>query len=214
MAAGGAAVVTAAVLILFLARKHARIRAKLASLSTPDPEASKDYQELCRARMQAKQAPEKIESPRIISLSHESESSNRSSTSSWGGEEAAALANMDISTGRVVLVNNVPSILKKKNLFSFFFFFSNLQSYMEDHLKNKDRLDQEWSAVCAYEPEPSSIAIASNKKNSDRNRPGSAPTYDHSRVILNDLTNENNSDYINASTIVSINIFLKKSHIN
>ncbi|KAF7987372.1 hypothetical protein HCN44_003134 [Aphidius gifuensis] len=177
VAAGSAAVATAAVIILFLARKYARIRAKLASLSTPDPEASKDYQELCRARMQAKQPTEKIESPRIVSLSRESESSNRSSTSSWGGEEAAALANMDISTGRIVL------------------------SYMEDHLKNKDRLDQEWAAVCAYESEPSSISIATDKTNAERNRPGSAPTYDHSRVVLNDLSNENNSDYINASTI-------------
>lgn len=106
VAAGSAAVATAAVIILFLARKYAKIRAKLASLSTPDPEASKDYQELCRARMQAKQPAEKIESPRVVSLSRESESSNRSSTSSWGGEEAAALANMDISTGRIVLVMN------------------------------------------------------------------------------------------------------------
>lgn len=76
---------------------------------------------------------------------------------------------------------------------------------MEDHLKNKDRLDQEWAAVCAYESEPSSISIATDKTNAERNRPGSAPTYDHSRVVLNDLSNENNSDYINASTIVSLN---------
>lgn len=75
---------------------------------------------------------------------------------------------------------------------------------MEDHLKNKDRLDQEWAALCAYEVDPSSTEIAQNEVNTKCNRPGAAIPYDHSRVILNDLANANNSDYINASTIVSI----------
>ena len=75
---------------------------------------------------------------------------------------------------------------------------------MEDHLQNKDRLDQEWAAICAYEAEPSSLAIATEKSNIERNRPGSALPYDHSRIVLNDLSNANNSDYINASTIVSL----------
>jgi hypothetical protein len=35
-----------------------------------------------------------------------------------------------------------------------------LQSYMEDHLKNKDRLEQEWVALCAYEAEPCAASIA------------------------------------------------------
>lgn len=74
---------------------------------------------------------------------------------------------------------------------------------MEDHLKNKDRLDKEWEAICAYQPDPSSTAIAANKANANRNRPCSVHPYDHSRVVLNDLTNISNSDYINASTIVS-----------
>lgn len=75
---------------------------------------------------------------------------------------------------------------------------------MEDHLKNKDRLDQEWTALCAYEADPSSTEIAENETNVKRNRPGAALPYDHSRIVLNDLANANNSDYINASTIVSI----------
>jgi len=81
---------------------------------------------------------------------------------------------------------------------------SYLQSYMEDHLKNKDRLDQEWAALCAYEAEPSSTEIAENEANIKQNRPSAVLPYDHSRVVLNDLANANNSDYINASTIVSI----------
>ncbi|XP_054007884.1 receptor-type tyrosine-protein phosphatase N2 [Hylaeus anthracinus] len=179
VAAGVAAAAAAAAVTLIIARRHAKSRAKLAGLSTPDPEASKDYQDLCRARMQAKQPTDKPESPRITNLSRESESnnlpSNRSSTSSWG--EEAALSNMDISTGKMVL------------------------SYMEDHLKNKDRLDEEWTALCAYEADPCSTEIAESETNIKRNRPGAPLPYDHSRVILNDLANANNSDYINASTI-------------
>ncbi|XP_011688664.1 PREDICTED: uncharacterized protein LOC105450504 [Wasmannia auropunctata] len=179
VAAGVAAAVAAAVVTLLIARRHAKCRAKLAGLATPDPEASKDYQDLCRARMQAKQPSEKLESPRITSLSRENESnnlpSNRSSTSSWG--EEPTLSNMDISTGHMVL------------------------SYMEDHLKNKDRLDQEWAALCAYEAEPSSTEVAESEANVKQNRPSSALPYDHSRIVLNDLANANNSDYINASTI-------------
>ena len=36
---------------------------------------------------------------------------------------------------------------------------------MEDHLKNKFRLDQEWQALCAYEAETSAgILVASKVK--------------------------------------------------
>lgn len=179
VAAGVAAAGAAAAVTLIIARRHAKSRAKLAGLATPDPEASKDYQDLCRARMQAKQPTDKPESPRITSLTRESESNNlpstRSSTSSWG--EEPTLSNMDISTGHMVL------------------------SYMEDHLKNKDRLDQEWEALCKYVADPSSTEIAESKANAKQNRPTAALPYDHSRVVLNDLSNANESDYINASTI-------------
>ena len=43
---------------------------------------------------------------------------------------------MDISTGHMVL------------------------AYMEDHLKNKQRLEQEWVALCGYEAEPCATTIA------------------------------------------------------
>lgn len=35
-----------------------------------------------------------------------------------------------------------------------------LQSYMEDHLRNKDRLETEWAALCAYEADPCATTIA------------------------------------------------------
>lgn len=74
---------------------------------------------------------------------------------------------------------------------------------MEEHLKNTEKLDEEWAALCSYEPDPCSTAIAEAEGNSECNRTDAALPYDHSRVVLNDLANPNNSDYINASTIVS-----------
>lgn len=107
IAMASAAAAAAFIVILAIARRHAKSRAKLSGLTAPDPEASKDYQELCRARMHAKQPSDKSDSPRVFPLiSRVSESnnspSNRSSTSSWG--EEPALTNMDISTGHMVLV--------------------------------------------------------------------------------------------------------------
>ncbi|KAJ4431133.1 Receptor-type tyrosine-protein phosphatase N2 [Periplaneta americana] len=91
--------------------------------------------------------------------------------------EEPALTNMDISTGHMVL------------------------SYMEDHLKNKDRLEQEWVALCAYEAEPCATTIAQKAENMKKNRYPEVLPYDHARVVLNDLANISGSDYINASTI-------------
>ena len=56
---------------------------------------------------------------------------------------------MDISTGHLVL------------------------SYMEDHLNNTQRLEQEWVGLCAYEAEPNSTSIAfkvSSKENQNLSR--------------------------------------------
>lgn len=169
---------------LFVIKRHSRTRDKLQNLTQPDTEASKDYQDLCRARMATKTAQEKPEGGvvghRITNLTRESEGSNhspssRSSTSSWS--EEPALTNMDISTGHMVL------------------------SYMEDHLKNKDRLEQEWVALCAYEAEPCATTIAVKGENSKKNRYNDVLPYDHARVVLNELSNISGSDYINASTI-------------
>lgn len=74
---------------------------------------------------------------------------------------------------------------------------------MEDHLKNKDRLEQEWVALCAYEAEPCSTAVALKQDNVKKNRYMEVLPYDHARVVLNELANISSSDYINASSIVS-----------
>jgi len=111
-----------------------------------------------------------------ISGGQNSEGSRTSSTSSWQEEPSATT--MDISTGHMVL------------------------SYMEDHLKNKQRLEQEWVGLCAYEAEPNSTAVAFKVENKKKNRYPDKLPYDHNRVLLNALTNGTNSDYINASTVM------------
>ncbi len=136
--------------------------------------SSKDYQELCRAHMAGKND---ASTTRVASLSKENDKppSSRSSTSSWS--EEPALSNMDISTGHMVL------------------------SYMEDHLRNKGRLQREWEALCRYEAEPSAREAALQEECSSLNRIGAPLPYDHSRVVLNHIANAEGMDYINASTI-------------
>ncbi|KAL3218048.1 hypothetical protein MRX96_031838 [Rhipicephalus microplus] len=146
--------------------------------------SASSFKDLCRQRMAAKshesaepvhvatQSPKRVSS---LSQSEPSQPGSRSSTSSWSEEPVTS--NLDISTGHMIL------------------------SYMEDHLKCKDRLDREWEALCAYEADPCSTAVASLPANMKKNRYPDVLTYDHSRVILNDVSNANGSDYINASTI-------------
>ncbi|XP_038111113.1 receptor-type tyrosine-protein phosphatase N2 isoform X1 [Culex quinquefasciatus] len=180
-AGAGAAAIIVIVITLFLIKKHDKKKDKLgglqAGLSGADS-CSKDYQDLCRARMAGKGAGN-TESPggRITSLAKEAERppSSRSSTSSWS--EEPALTNMDISTGHMVL------------------------SYMEDHLRNKGRLQREWEALCRYEAEPSARDAALQPQCAPLNRAGAPLPYDHSRVVLNHLANAEGMDYINASTI-------------
>jgi receptor-type tyrosine-protein phosphatase N len=105
----------------------------------------------------------------------DSKGSDRSSTSSWGEEPTST--NMDISTGHMVL------------------------AYMEDHLKNKQRLEQEWVALCGYEAEPCATTLAFKTENKKKNRYPDKLPYDHNRVILNAVLNGSNSDYINASSV-------------
>jgi len=106
---------------------------------------------------------------------HNSEGSRTSSTSSW--QEEPGVTTMDISTGHMVL------------------------AYMEDHLNNKQRLEQEWVGLCAYEAEPAATSVAFKVENKKKNRYPDKLPYDHNRVLLNALINGNNSDYINASTL-------------
>ncbi len=44
------------------------------------------------------------------------------------------------------------------------------QAYMEDHLRNKDRLMKEWEALCSYQAEPSAISVAQSDANAKKNR--------------------------------------------
>lgn len=45
-----------------------------------------------------------------------------------------------------------------------------LQSYMEDHMKNKDRLEKEWEALCAYQAEPNASTVGLKDGNAKKNR--------------------------------------------
>ncbi|XP_033472970.2 protein tyrosine phosphatase receptor type Na isoform X1 [Epinephelus lanceolatus] len=166
-----------------------------------------DYQELCRQHMASKSSlcrqdcvggvssgmagsaigtgaggRRGTDTSRVSSVSSQfsdgpqhSPSSTHSSTPSWSEEPAQS--NMDISTGHMIL------------------------AYMEDHLRNKDRLQREWEALCSYQAEPSSVAVAQLPSNMDKNRHAESLPYDHSRVKLKTEVNPNKQDYINASII-------------
>lgn len=77
---------------------------------------------------------------------------------------------------------------------------------MEDHLRNKGRLQREWEVLCRYEAEPSAREAALQIQCAQLNRPDAPLPYDHSRVVLNHLANAEGLDYVNASTIVSYNL--------
>ncbi|XP_055084246.1 receptor-type tyrosine-protein phosphatase N2-like [Periophthalmus magnuspinnatus] len=167
-------------------RSHHKLKEKLSTLgqeSSADPTST--YQELCRQRMSVKPS-ERSEplSSRINSVSSQfsdaaaglSSPSGRASLSSWSEEPAAS--SLDISTGHMIL------------------------AYMEDHLKNKDRLEQEWEALCAYQAEPNSATIGLKDGNAKKNRSAAVVAYDHSRITLKVENSQANSDYINASPIM------------
>ncbi|XP_064185487.1 receptor-type tyrosine-protein phosphatase-like N isoform X1 [Anguilla rostrata] len=157
-----------------------------------------DYQELCRQHMAAKFGRQEAgggagggggggggggtDTSRVSSVSSQFSDapqpspSSHSSTPSWCEEPAQS--NMDISTGHMIL------------------------AYMEDHLKNKDRLLREWEALCSYQAEPSAVSVAQSETNIKKNRNPDFVPYDHSRVKLKAEVNPSRADYINASTII------------
>ncbi|CAF3310877.1 unnamed protein product [Rotaria socialis] len=98
-------------------------------------------------------------------------SSSRSSTSAYADESATSL-NVDI------------------------------MSYVEDHLCNRNRLESEWESFCANklddEQATISCSVALLEMNEHKNRYMDCIPYDHNRV---QLASDDNSDYINASTI-------------
>ncbi|NWH80852.1 PTPRN protein, partial [Piaya cayana] len=176
----------------FCFRRHAKQREK-ERLAALGPEGAADttfeYQELCRQHMAAKSlfgrteasaAP--AETSRVSSVSSQFSDapqpspSSHSSTPSWCEEPVQS--NMDISTGHMIL------------------------AYMEDHLRNRDRLAKEWQALCAYQAEPSVCSIAQSEANLKKNRNPDYVPYDHVRIKLKAESNPSRSDFINASPII------------
>ncbi|XP_007419889.1 receptor-type tyrosine-protein phosphatase-like N, partial [Python bivittatus] len=188
-----AGIVIAAV-VVFCLRQHAKQREKerLAGLG---PEGATDstyeYQELCRQHMAAKSLfgraeppppPAPAENSRVSSVSSQfsdapqASPSSHSSTPSWCEEPVQS--NMDISTGHMIL------------------------AYMEDHLRNRDRLAKEWQALCAYQAEPNTCDAAQCEANVKKNRNSDYVPYDHARIKLKMESNPSRSDFINASPII------------
>ncbi|XP_053838786.1 receptor-type tyrosine-protein phosphatase-like N isoform X2 [Vidua macroura] len=186
------AVIAIAVSAAFCLRRHAKQREK-ERLAALGPEGAADttfeYQELCRQHMAAKSlfgrtdapaAP--VETSRVSSVSSQFSDapqpspSSHSSTPSWCEEPVQS--NMDISTGHMIL------------------------AYMEDHLRNRDRLAKEWQALCAYQAEPSICSIAQSEANLKKNRNPDYVPYDHVRIKLKTESNPSRSDFINASPII------------
>ncbi|XP_077580775.1 receptor-type tyrosine-protein phosphatase N2-like [Stigmatopora nigra] len=175
-------------------RSHHKLKEKLSNLGTDaGQDATAAYQELCRQRMSGKPPAERPEpsSSRINSVSSQFSDgggggggggasavspSARGSLSSWSEEPAQP--SMDISTGHMIL------------------------SYMEDHLKNKNRLEKEWEALCAYQAEPNACTAGLKDGNAKKNRSPAVVAYDHSRITLRLENSQGNSDYINASPIM------------
>ncbi|KAM4556086.1 receptor-type tyrosine-protein phosphatase N2-like [Fundulus diaphanus] len=167
-------------------RSHHKLKEKLTNLGADSgSDATATYQELCRQRMSVKPPVERQEpiSSRINSVSSQFSDggpaispSGRGSISSWSEEPAHS--SMDISTGHMIL------------------------SYMEDHLKNKDRLEKEWEALCAYQAEPNATTAGLKNGNAKKNRSPAVVAYDHSRITLKVENSQGNSDYINASPIM------------
>ncbi|XP_078393358.1 receptor-type tyrosine-protein phosphatase N2 isoform X2 [Cetorhinus maximus] len=168
-------------------RSHQKLKEKLGTLghdATAGSDATNAYQELCRQRMAVKisERPEPAHASRINSVSSQFSDgaqhspSTRSSTSSWCEEPVQS--NMDISTGHMIL------------------------TYMEDHLRNKNRLVKEWEALAAYQAEPNTSSIADREENEKKNRSQLVVPYDHSRITLKVESSHSNSDYINASPIM------------
>ncbi|XP_061661847.1 receptor-type tyrosine-protein phosphatase N2 [Syngnathoides biaculeatus] len=184
-----AALTVSATFICVRQRSHLRMKEKLSSLGTDTgSDATATYQELCRQRMAIRaseraERPETLRNSRLNSVSSQfsdgpgaGSPSTRSSTSSWCEEPVPS--NMDISTGHMIL------------------------SYMEDHLKNKNRLEREWEALCSYQAEPGTCSVAQSEQSTRKNRSDAVLAYDHSRITLKAENNHSGSDYINASPIM------------
>uniref|UniRef100_G1U816 Protein tyrosine phosphatase receptor type N n=1 Tax=Oryctolagus cuniculus TaxID=9986 RepID=G1U816_RABIT len=190
VALAGVAGLLVALAVALCVRQHARQRDK-ERLAALGPEGAHgdttfEYQDLCRQHMATKSLFNRAEGPpepsRVSSVSSQfsdaaqASPSSHSSTPSWCEEPAQA--NMDISTGHMIL------------------------AYMEDHLRNRDRLAKEWQALCAYQAEPNTCATAQGEGNAKKNRHPDFLPYDHARIKLKVESSPSRSDYINASPII------------
>uniref|UniRef100_A0A8C9B0E8 Protein tyrosine phosphatase receptor type N n=1 Tax=Prolemur simus TaxID=1328070 RepID=A0A8C9B0E8_PROSS len=190
VALAGVAGLLVALAVALCVRQHARQRDK-ERLAALGPEGAHgdttfEYQDLCRQHMATKSLFNRAEGPpepsRVSSVSSQfsdaaqASPSSHSSTPSWCEEPAQA--NMDISTGHMIL------------------------AYMEDHLRNRDRLAKEWQALCAYQAEPNTCATAQGEGNFKKNRNPDFLPYDHARIKLKVESSPSRSDYINASPII------------
>ncbi|KAJ4923508.1 hypothetical protein JOQ06_014196, partial [Pogonophryne albipinna] len=155
-------------------RSHLRLKEKLSSLGTDtSTDATATYQELCRQRM-AIRTSERVERPETL------RNSRLNSVSSQFSDGPAASPSTRSSTSS----------------------WCEEPSYMEDHLKNKNRLEREWEALCSYQAEPGAWSVGHGEQNSRKNRSDAVVVYDHSRITLKAENNLGNSDYINASPIM------------
>ncbi|XP_052049486.1 receptor-type tyrosine-protein phosphatase-like N [Apodemus sylvaticus] len=190
VALAGVAGLLVALAVALCMRHHSRQRDK-ERLAALGPEGAHgdttfEYQDLCRQHMATKslfnRAEGQPEPSRVSSVSSQfsdaaqASPSSHSSTPSWCEEPAQA--NMDISTGHMIL------------------------AYMEDHLRNRDRLAKEWQALCAYQAEPNTCATAQEEGNVKKNRHLDFLPYDHARIKLKVESSPSRSDYINASPII------------
>nr|XP_034353690.1 receptor-type tyrosine-protein phosphatase-like N isoform X5 [Arvicanthis niloticus] len=190
VALAGVAGLLVALAVALCMRHHSRQRDK-ERLAALGPEGAHgdttfEYQDLCRQHMATKslfnRAEGQPEPSRVSSVSSQfsdaaqASPSSHSSTPSWCEEPAQA--NMDISTGHMIL------------------------AYMEDHLRNRDRLAKEWQALCAYQAEPNTCATAQGEGNIKKNRHPDFLPYDHARIKLKVESSPSRSDYINASPII------------
>ncbi|XP_008528204.1 receptor-type tyrosine-protein phosphatase-like N isoform X2 [Equus przewalskii] len=190
VALAGVAGLLVALAVALCVRQQARQRDK-ERLAALGPEGAHgdttfEYQDLCRQHMATKSLFTRAEGPpepsRVSSVSSQfsdaaqASPSSHSSTPSWCEEPAQA--NMDISTGHMIL------------------------AYMEDHLRNRDRLAKEWQALCAYQAEPNTCATAQGEGNVKKNRHPNFLPYDHARIKLKVESSPSRSDYINASPII------------
>ncbi|XP_045707248.1 receptor-type tyrosine-protein phosphatase-like N isoform X2 [Phyllostomus hastatus] len=190
VALAGVAGLLVALAVALCVRQHARKRDKerLAALGPEGAhgDSTFEYQDLCRQHMATKSLFNRAEGPpepsRVSSVSSQfsdaaqASPSSHSSTPSWCEEPAQA--NMDISTGHMIL------------------------AYMEDHLRNRDRLAKEWQALCAYQAEPNTCATAQGEGNLKKNRHPDFVPYDHARIKLKVESSPSRNDYINASPII------------